>query len=423
MKQHKLPTIAGLILLVAGVVAGVFLTQKDTIFRLAASPQETPQDVKITNIGNNSFTVSWLTDKPTIGFVSYGKSSSLGSVANQQISPQLPTTVHYVTIDKLTAGTNYFFKISSGQNLFDDNGEPYETKTALVIGSPAISDVIFGSVLTSFNTPASGVLVYLSLAGASPISALTDSKGSWSIPLSTARNTSLSSYVSYSKQSTILSIFVSAGGGQTGTARILAGSAKPVPPITIGKNHDFTDIKPIDSSGVPTSDITLPQETTPESSGFSTEPAASTGTTITIALTSPKDKESVNTAKPQFTGTGTPGTIVTILLESVSSYSATLTIGKAGTWTWTPPENLSVGTHTLTLSWKDETGGTKKLTSSFTVLAAAAVGAPVATATATPSASPILPVSGNLTATLLLFIMGIVFVLIGLFLPKVKVFD
>lgn len=422
MKQHKLPTIGALILLIAGVVAGVFLTQKDTIFRLAASPEETPQDVKITNITNSSFTVSWLTDKPTVGFVSYGKSSSLGSVANQQISPQLPQGVHYVTVDKLTAGTNYFFKVASGQALFDDNGESYQAKTAPVIGNPVTSDVIFGSVLTSFGTPASGFLVYISLPGASPISALTDSKGSWSIPLSTVRNSSLSSYVSYSKESTVLSIFVAGGAGQTATARILAGSAKPVPSITIGKNHDFTDIKPVDPSGVPTSEIILPESTTPESSGFSTGPTT-TGTAITVTLTSPKDKESVTSAKPKISGTGTPGTVVTILLQSSqttpTSYSATLTIGQTGVWTWTPPSNLTTGAHTLTLSWKDETGGTVKLTSSFTVLAAA-VGSPTATPTpqATISASPSLPVSGNLTATLGLLIMGVVFVLIGLLLPK-----
>ncbi|MBI4032960.1 MAG: fibronectin type III domain-containing protein [Candidatus Blackburnbacteria bacterium] len=434
MKQHKLPTIAGLILLIFGIVAGVFLTQKNTIFRLAASPQEAPQDVRITNISPGSFTVSWLTDKPTVGFVSWGKSSSLGNVANQKGAAQQPITVHHVTVENLTPNTTYFFKVGSGKNVFDNNGELYKTQTARDIGAPIASDVIFGTVKTSAETPASGAVVYIAFPGASGVSALTDSQGSWSVSLSTTRNISLSSYASYNKQTTILDISAFLGAGQAGLARILAGSAKPVPPITIGKSHDFTDIKPVDSGGVPTSDIILPEVQTPPSSGFSTEQITTPAGKVTVTLTSPKDKESVNKLRPQFSGTGTPGTVVSILLESTTSYSTTLTIGKAGTWTWTPPEDLTAGVHTLTLSWKDETGGTKKLVSSFTVLAQA-VGAPAATATptaspkpsptpvSTPAASPSLPVSGNLTVTLFLFIMGVAFVLIGLFLPKAKLFD
>lgn len=451
MRQTKLPTILGLVLLIVGVAAGVVLVQTRQVFKIAASPQNSPREVKITDIKDRSFVVSWVTEKETTGYVSYGTGKSLGSIANEKSSQ--PSLVHYVTLENLKPETTYFFKVGSGKNTFDKNGQPYQTKTGPELSSPPQTDVVFGTVNTPTAAAASGVVVYANLGGAVTLSSLTDANGKWTIPLSTARTANLSSYTTYNGQQDTLEIFVQAGS-QIATARVLTGSSRPVPPITLGKNHDFTNIGPIPQGGLPKSEINLPEEgTEPQipQSGFSLDGLGSQATEAAkVTLTTPKSKEKVNTDKPQFVGTGTPGTSFTIKVESPQSYQSQVTVGQNGSWTWSPPKNLSPGEHTVSVSWKDEKGQTKEIKRGFTVLAAGESGLPAfsaspsgAVATPTPSPQPSpkasptptpkpaktptpepkaspLPEAGGLTTSLAILIMGLVLLLAGIFLPKTK---
>lgn len=460
MRQVKLPTILGLILLVLGVASGVVLVQTRQIFRAAADPSEIPQQVKITDINDKSFVVSWVTEKPTLGFVSYGTSESLGSVANQKPSLSQSSLIHYIVVENLKPATNYFFKVGSGKNTFGKNGQAHQVKTAPTLSSVPQTDIIFGTVNTSSGTPASGVVVYTNLPGATTLSSLTDEGGKWTIPLSTARVTNLSSFAPYNPQTEIIDIMVQGGGSELASAKVPAGAAKPVPPITLGKTHDFTKLAPLPEGGTPKSQINLPEETTASSpalqSGFSLDDLGSPATkSVNIKLLSPGGEEKINTDKPQFTGTGTPGTSFAIKVESEATYSAKVTVDKNGDWLWSPPKNLSPGEHTVTLSWQDEKGQTKTIKRSFTVLAAGQSSIPSFTATpsgsttssakASPSPSPTakpkaspsptatpfgrsslpstssgVPVAGSLTPSLGILIMGLVLLLAGFFLPKTR---
>ena len=75
MKKAKIPTIIGIILLIFGLATGVILVQNRQIFRLGAEGQNSPKDVRVSNIASSSLTVSWITDVQTTGFVKYGESS------------------------------------------------------------------------------------------------------------------------------------------------------------------------------------------------------------------------------------------------------------------------------------------------------------------------------------------------------------
>lgn len=465
-KLPKLPTILGLFLLVLGLAAGVILVQNRQLFGVTASPDQIPQQVKTTNITDKSFTVSWVTEGQTIGFVNYGAAESLGTVISDKST--VPSSTHFVIIDNLKPQITYFFKIGSGKNTFGTGGEAYKIKTGPTLSSAPQTDIIFGMVNSGSGQGVSGAIVYVTLPGAGTLSGLTDNNGRWTIPLSTARTLNLSSYVSYNLKTEILDILVQVSPGEIASAKVLTGSSRPVPAITLGKNHDFTKITPAPEGELPKSELNLPQGGTATGSsepqsGFSLDESGSqaTGSTtikpglITIKLTSPKDKEKVNAQKPQFVGTGTSGAAFTIKVESPKTYSAQLKVDKNGNWSWSPPENLEAGDHTATVSWKDEKGQSKMVKRSFTVLAAGASDLPAFSAspsgTATPSAkaspspSPTIkpkasasptatasarkslpstasgvPVSGTLTPSLGIFIMGLVLLLIGLFLPKTK---
>lgn len=449
MRDKRIPTVLGLLILAIGVVAGVFLVQSRQLFSPAAAPEETPQQIRITNISDKSFTVSWVTESRTQGFVSYGRSADLGSVAQDQ-NPAA-AFLHHIEVTGLSPTTTYFFKVGSGKNIFDNDGEPYRVTTATSLGSVPSSDIIFGSVQDANGESAQGAIVYLTASGISPLSATVDSSGNWTIPLSTALSLNLSSYATYD-EATRLQIFVQAGEGQFASATVLVAGARPVPPIILGQTHDFTTLKPTDSGEVPTSKLELPEKQESQGSRFTFEEETRPASTK-VEITSPNEQEEVNTTRPSFVGTGTPGTTFTITVESPVTLSDEVTVGASGNWTWAPPENLEPGEHTVTITYQDEGGIMRTLQRSFTVLAAdtsdlpSFTASPSATATASPSGSPSpatggaspspsptatpaartsipsteggVPTPGNLTATLGLFIMGIVLLLAGLFLPKV----
>lgn len=455
MRQFRLPTLLGLLVLVLGTAAGVVLVQNRQIFRTTAAPGEVPQKIRTTDTTDTSFTVSWITDEPTTGFVAYGTSTSLGQASQGTES----STIHYIQVKNLKPNTSYFFKIGSGKNTFDNQGSPYQVKTGPTLATPPPTDIIFGSVTAASGRVVPRAIVLATLPGATTVSGLTTAEGKFSISLSTARTTNLSSYAAYNPQSEKFEILVQADADQkdqTATAKVLTGGARPVPPITLGKNHDFTNLPPLQGGNLPKSQVNLPEDQAqPAQSGFSVEEiSGGPSQKINIQLQSPGDKEEINTKKPQFVGTGTPGTKFTIIVESQDTYSGEVTVGKNGSWSWSPPDNLEPGEHTVTLSWKDTGGQTRIARRKFTVLLAGESGIPAFTASpsgstktprptptvkptsaplASPSASPQgrvsmpstesgVPVSGNLTPSLGILIMGIILLVVGIFIPRTKFF-
>lgn len=452
IKQYKLPTLLALFLLVIGIAAGVFLVQSDKIFQSQATPEITPQQVRITNVSDKSFTVSWITDGATDSFISYGVSASLGSVSNQKTTKK---QIHHIQVTELSAATTYYFKLSSDTKLFDNNGNVYQIKTAPLINLPAPSPVIiFGNIVAS-GKPVSEALVYVNLLGVTSLSTVTDTSGRWSIPISTSRSTTLTSYAAFNTNSTA-EIFVQAGTLGVATAKVKVNAASPVPAISIGENHDFTNLKVLPSEGLPTSQINIPTDTSAPASKFSVDESSGTAK-VKVTLSSIRDQEQVNTLKPSFVGTGTPKTQITITLQSPTTYTAKVTVDANGNWSWTPPSSLETGAHTLTLSWVDENGQTQTLKRTFTVMVTGtsslpsftatpsgspAIASPTPTPTLTPTPTPkpatgsaettssgriALPATtsaeiaaGSLTPSIAIFIMGIVLVLLGLFFPKFK---
>ncbi len=429
--MRKIPTIIGILVLILGTAAGIILVATSKQFKLGASPDITPQDVRVTNITASSFTVSWITDKPTIGYVIYGTSSS--SINQNTPTPQTAQSIHWMQVQSLNPGSQYFFKINSGGSDFDNNGAPWTGSTGPQISQaqPAAS-MVSGSVEDQGGLPAVGVVVYVTIQGVSPLSAYTSSTGSWVIPLNTARTTDLTSYPNISPDASLLQIFVQGGIAGVSTAQAYPKGANPTPTIKLGQIYDFRSQTTSSSGENPSSSLNLPQTAT-GSSSFNLNPIASTSAgTKTVAVTSIKNGETITTTKPQIIGSGTPGTKITLTVKSTPQ-TATVTVGADGTWVWTPPSNLDPGTHTLTATWTDASGILQTITKTFIVQAGsgpAFVSTPSATPVATlggiilptptpastlsgttrvslPASSGAVPASGTLTPTLALSMMGI----------------
>lgn len=414
--KAKIPTIVAVIILISAVAAGVFLVQNQQIFRIGASPEIAPQDVRVTNIDNAGFSVSWTTDKKTSGSLLVGDKTN--DITNP--SPAVDTTAvntHLVNVSNLKADTTYYFKIVSDGTNYDNSGIPWQTQTKVAANIPNSSFIVSGNVLTPTSQPAGDAIVYITGAAAEPISAKTTTSGSFVLTVENA------------SKDQVLQLFVQGGVQGISSAQFLAGSGDPLPAIVLGQTYDFRSQNQSQDSGVPQANINLPTEATP-SSKFDVQsgtPSAAPKTTVT--LESVDEKEIVNTTTPEFFGEGPAGTTITIVVNSEQEITSTTKISGNGQWSWTPPEGLAPGQHTITLSWKDANGILRTLTRTFTVSASegpAFEATPSAspliklpTASATPSATPRIslpstssgvPVSGVGAPTVIGILIGIILI-------------
>jgi len=378
--KGKIPTLIVVAVLIIGIVVGVFLVRNRQIFKLGASGEAAPKDVRVTNVTDSSLTVSWTTDKESSGAVNFGESAS--SLTENSLSEiEGKSTVHSTVLTGLDKETEYFFKIISNGQPFDNNGITWQSKTGPVIDSPKENIVISGKINDADANPVQNVLVYVSIGGGTQLSALTSSDGNWVIPISTSRVLDLTSNVIIDQKNSLAEISVQAGEKGTASAQIYPISAKPAPAIVLGQVHDFRNLPPSKEGGVPGANIQIPKTAT-EESGFNVAPKVATPAATQVTIDSVESGEIVSTAIPEFFGGGPPSTVITVKVESDPVVDQ-VTVNTRGEWRWSPPEGLSPGSHRITLSWRDAQGVLQTLTRTFIVQAADSP-----SFTATPSATP-----------------------------------
>jgi len=457
MKSEKrISTLLVFFILLLSMGGGVFLIERSRYkFFAGANSEISPKQVRITNVEDKSFSVSWITDVQTTGFVQYGEEGSFSLTSpddrDQLSGEQGKFWVHHVTVRNLNPKTKYFFKINSGGETFDDNGQPYQIETAPPIqGIPVSNDIAYGSVVKEDGSPAGGVVVYVSLINTAPLSTLTKSSGAWAIPLNLSRSSDLSSFAAYDKEASVEEIFFQGGPAGVSSVITVTKNDSPLPLVTLGKNFDFRQFL---AQALPTSTPTpIPTPTfiyTLTPTPVFQETASSRflikdeGNIVSskndLKIINPSQGEMVNTSKPEILGTGPPGEVLTITVNSPETLSAQVTIDERGNWLWVPPRELSPGEHTIMANLANG----QKVVRSFTILAAGLSDLPSFTAspssiatdsslliaTLTPTMMPLsgdnervsLPASGpgvlnsgNLTPTVFFLILGIVGVILGI---------
>jgi len=445
MLKKRIPTIIGLLLLIVGAVSGVVFINQGTNFLPRAAPEYAPQKVKITNVNENGFVVSWITQDPTTGFVKWGESASNLTTTTTDDRDQLAGSsneyrTHYISIQNLKPGSTYYFKLGSQKNqLYDNNGQPFSITTPLTLGTPPPADTAYGTVNTTANTPAEGAIVYLSLDNATPVSALVKQNGNWAANISTARTLDLSAYATYDTATTKIEIAVQPATGELTKVTTNTANDQPVPTITIGQTADFsTNTSPTSGSSpsptptaTPTTDPVAPPNVeptpTPENK-LSLQPL----TTIedrSLTITSiPKDGATVDSSKPEVAGKAPADAILTISVHSTTAVTDQVQVSESGKWDWTPPADLEPGTHTVTVSYTDADGILHQTSRDFVVadLSLQAVdlqysASPSASSTPKPSPTPrsivatesAHVVAGSTTPTYFFLIIGLVSLAFG----------
>lgn len=204
LSQKQIPTILGLLLLVAALIAGVvFFGEGTGVFTPRATPETTPKNIRITNIKDDSFTVSFYTEEATPGFIKYGtvpdKLNSQVRDDRDQLSGSVDNfNLHHITVRGLEPNTDYYLVLGTGSRAeFDQDGQPFQVKTPRKPASTTPETVtIFGSVALENGTPAQGSVIYITSPNIQELSSLVKSSGSWAISISQALNKTGDDYAS-----------------------------------------------------------------------------------------------------------------------------------------------------------------------------------------------------------------------------------
>lgn len=397
-KEKRIPTILGMFL-TALLIVGLGIGRRQ-IFLSRADQQIVPSDVRITNVTDNSFTVSWITAKETNGLVKLltEEGERMFPDARDKTGELSQFATHYVEVVGLESNKTYrFIIISGGREFFSSGNNPYQVKTALPLsGELPRANLASGRVETADGQPAEGAIVYLAIEGISPLSSLVTSQGNWAISLAKAFSSDLTGLANYQEGKIIEEIFVQGGKLGTATARVYTENDDPVPLIVLGRQHDFTQEDQASSNSLSGQTITSSEE---ESRLGGVEVDEQPEKAFTIL--NPEEGETISFPRPEIFGTGPRGARIKIILESPTKYEAEIEIDESGDWRWTPPQDLTPGVHTLRVTYVDPQSGQEETFVRSFVLAANDTETP--SFTATPSGEMLSP-TPTLTPTPILTI-------------------
>ncbi|MGQ9715542.1 MAG: DNRLRE domain-containing protein, partial [Anaerolineae bacterium] len=255
-------------------------------------------DVRVSNVRDIYFVVSWITDEPTTGEVRYGTSPALGMVANDVRGAGHSGYTHYVAVTGLAPSTLYYFDVVSGATVDDNGGAHYQVTTGPTL-SPPTSDAAWGLVYQSDGTTfAQGAIVYIWVrdnnGAGSPgqsalMSALVADSGYWFANLRSARTQDLGAYFDYSPSGD--QVVLEAQGGNMGQATLTVDTANdsPAPAMVL-----------VQPTPTPTA------SPTPSSTATATETPTVTSTPTFTLTPSPTLTGTPPTSTPTPTETWTP---------------------------------------------------------------------------------------------------------------------
>lgn len=404
--QARIPTLFGLGILVLGVVAGIVVLGQGTLgFLPRASADAVPQDIRITNITDTGFTVSFLTEAPAPGYLEYGTSASQTKVQVRDDRDQLANSVgsftsHHITVKGLVPVTQYYFRLGTGSGAaFDNNGQPFTVRTARAVAPSSEARTAYGNVNTEVGNPADGALVYITIQGASPLSAQVKSNGSWAMPLASVRSLDLSSQVTIDDSTPVKIEVQGVRRGDTLLLNTTVGQTMPLQSLQFGQPAT-TGTGDAAGSTATTANTDTSTQTQPDTTGatggadgtannfgslYSGLEGSQTATSEAVKIRLQED-EILNTTKPEFQGSAPPGGYVQIELHSETPYYGAVATKADGSWNWSPPADLEPGEHTITVTFVDEKGETQRVQRNFIVQAGAA-----STPAFTSSSSAVVP--------------------------------
>lgn len=385
--DKRIPTLLAVIFLVVGVAVTSLLVQQGVIVFQNAAPSDVPQNIRITNMSDTSFTVTYTTDARVVGTISLMKDGANPQVIlddrDEQSGVPKPYMLHSISAKDLSANTSYTFKILSATTTYLNGDIPFSLTTPAAISDTPSSQVpLAGKILLPDGTNPDESLIFVTTDNGQVLSTLLNPSGLYILPLNTLRTKDFTSFLTLSDHTKLQILAQNA----TLTSHVVVGTngINPLPPITLSQDYDFTVSTNALATGSAHTNFPL----------FSSD----TSLTATPEIITPKKDQSFSDQQPQFSGTALPNSPVTITIHSDAVVNTQVTTNNNGTWQYRPTIPLSPGQHTITITAPDATGILHTIQQSFTVYAAgstvdqsatpSATLAPTKAPTATPTPTP-----------------------------------
>lgn len=374
--SKRIPTLLGILFITVGIGITSYLAKTGVILTSKAGPPENAQNIRISNISDKSFTVSFTTEASVVGSINFGKDKNLGQTALDDKDRQEDLRehkIHYITVKNLDSYSNYYFSITSGSKEFLDNNEPFIVKTSPISSSSFDDDkIIKGAVIFPNEDNSKEAIVYLNSENSQTLSALVKEDGSYSLSVGSLKTEDLSSDFTISDK-TVFRILVLGENSLTSNVEFSNLDTKEIPVITLGNDYDFTQ-----------SNLETASESA--STGFSSLSSQVSSSDKAPKINVPNNNQTFIDPQPKFSGTALPNSTVEITIHSDDNIKAQATTDAFGNWSFRPSSALSPGGHTITIITRDASGILRTITQSFTVFAS---GSQV-TESATPSATPVI---------------------------------
>lgn len=418
----KFPTLVGIIFLILIVGSIVYLTER--VFRIpsVASGSQKPENIRVANVTDASFTVSWTTQLPATGTLlvsSTERNNRLYYDERDVSGKSLGTYInHSIGVRDAKPNTTYSIKFLSNGRQYDE-GTSVQTPTSLPPNTSGLEPA-YGTITMVDGTPAEGALVYLTLEGGQELSAITKSSGLWLIPLNQVRTADMTSFLPTYERMTETILVRHNNEEASATTDTLNDS--PVPQMSPGKVYDFR------RQQAKTSNSTLAIRPAGQAADSSPLPVGGSvlgnaaARSFPVTLANPAQGAALATTLPLIQGTGVPDKFVGVSLGITNPTSGSTKIRADGVWTYTPPKPLAPGKQSVTISTTDQTGKPVAITHTFEILKSGTQvlgdATPSATLTASPTETPVevptstlagepVPTSGNELPTILLLLIGI----------------
>ena len=405
-RDKKIPTLLGIVLI--GFVVVFFFNLMGRSAVPSKASKITLKRTEVTNLTPIQATIYWQTDSAGMGWIIYGeKQQELTRIAldDRDVSEKKSAYInHYVTIRNLKPGGHYYFAvISQNQKIVRPDGALFEFSTPTTSLAKTKIDPATGKVLQANLNPLPNAVILLYVDEKTvPRSGRTKDSGEWLIPLNSFYDKETLEEKSLSGgERTRVEVISEEGGISTITSK-LGDLALNAETIIIGKNYNFVEADNVLSA----------------SAGFKNDTRNETGVEIFF----PEEGALIPGKKPLISGVSLPGAEISIVVNSLKTYSAKIRANRDGKWSYVIPEDLELGEHTITIKTKDREGKEVTLSKKFTIIdnggyegkvLGTASGEPTITyaptATPTPTASP--PVSG--ITSLVPVIGGISLLIIG----------
>lgn len=357
--DRRIPTLLAMLLLLGGIGVASYVANTSQQFTTQASPDEKPENIRLTNVSDASFTLTYTTTKSVLGNISFGTKDPTQTALDdrdQKTGTPKQYTTHSITATGLTPETNYVFTILSGGSVFLNEGKPFTVITGKKItGKGEQKMTITGTILGIDGNHPGNVLIYVTSKNAQVRSVLSDANGKYILNLTNLRTKNLDSYTSLNTD--IAMDLVALTNTTTSRATFLLQDPA-VPAITLSQNYDFTLGRTIQ----------LPE--TASGSGSFTFPImdANPVESTTVTIETPKSDEEFSDQQPEFSGTGAPSESVEITIKSEEK-KVTIQTDANGNWIYRPDTPLEPGVHSITVKTRDGKGILREITRTFTVLA------------------------------------------------------